>query len=416
MAATKTRAKRALQTRRAEKKEKVDMIDKWQGACVPPDIRQPWDVFHEHILYEDNDLAGETLLARQKDLHAVQELGALQAFQELPACRQRMYTEVSLQELAAFATWNATSSIADAMERYAVWTSLDDDLKADHVPRNWRAQLARDPRRHILIADGMKEEVEEHHERERKGEEPPLTSLNARRWQRLKKEPAEHNADEKKNSFLAENGAMMLRVDPMGRVVIATRTPGDPKNTPEGVEDDKKLHEPAGRIPASPAYNHAASGVRPAAGTSAPVARNPIATKGKSRRTPGQRRVDALEAKYPWGREGGPPPASEAERQSLANEMASLRKQRHNFARPERADGERLARADAMLQNMRSKAYTSFGGGQAMATHGLSWKGSAGLKLARRARKLELDLKAVIDPKAAHRVLIEEGIALLDAD
>ena len=124
----------------------------------------------------------------------------------------------------------------------------------------------------------------------------------------------------------------------------------------------------------------------------------------------------ALGAKYPWGREGGPPPASEAELQSLADQMARLRRERENFARPKRADGERLARADAMLHNMRSKAYTSFGGGQAMATHGLSWNGSAGLKLARRARKLELDLEALVDPKAAHRVLIEEGIALLHAD
>ena len=68
-------------------------------------------------------------------------------------------------QLAAFATWNATSSIADAMERYAVWTSLDDDLKADHVPRNWRvlakeptcrALLATEPTWHELIADDMK--------------------------------------------------------------------------------------------------------------------------------------------------------------------------------------------------------------------------------------------------------------------
>ena len=349
MAATKTRAKhsgyvprkmaekirrRDLQTRRAkrkkktEEKEKVDMIDKWQSACVPPDIRQPWDVFHEHILYEDDDLADETLLAHQKDLHAVQKLGALRAFQKLPARRQHMYTEVSLQELAAFATWNATSSIADAMERNAVWTSLDDDLKADHVPHNWRALLARDPMWHMLIADEMKKEVEEHQEKEKKKEKPPMPSENARRWQSLKKEPAEHNADEKNNSLLAANGAVMLRVDPMGRVVVATRTPGGPKNTPKDVEDNNKLHEPAGKTPASPAYNHAASEVWPAASTSAPVARDPTATKGKGRRTQGQRRMDALEAKYPWGREGEPPPTNEAERQSLAKQMASLRKER----------------------------------------------------------------------------------------
>ena len=51
-----------------------------------------------------------------------------------------------------------------------------------------------------------------------------------------------------------------------------------------------------------------------------------------------------------------------------------------------------------------------------MATHGLSLNRSAGLALAKRARELELDLEALLDPEAAPSVLIEEGIALLDAD
>ena len=126
--------------------------------------------------------------------------------------------------------------------------------------------------------------------------------------------------------------------------------------------------------------------------------------------------TDALNAKYPWGQEGGPPPASEAERQSLADQMARLRKEAKNFRRPDRPDAERLARAEAMLHIMRGKAYTGFGGGQAMATHGLSLNRSAGLALAKRARKLELDLEALFDPEAAPSVLVEEGIALLDAD
>ena len=65
---------------------------------------------------------------------------------------------------------------------------------------------------------------------------------------------------------------------------------------------------------------------------------------------------------------------------------------------------------------MRGKAYTGFGGGRAMATHGLSWSRSAGLALAKRARKLALDLEAHFDPECKPSVLIEEGIALLDAD
>ena len=151
----------------------------------------------------------------------------------------------------------------------------------------------------------------------------------------------------------------------------------------------------------------------PPAGTSA--------AKGQGGRPRGsrrscQRRVDALGAKYPWGREGGPPPASEAELQSLADQMARLRRERENFARPERADGERLARAEAMLHIMRGKARAGFGGGRAMATQGLSLNRSAGLTLAKRAKKLVLDLEALFDTEAAPSVLIEEGITLLDAD
>ena len=123
--------------RQAKEKETQDMLAKWQGAGVPPGIRRPWTVFHEDLQYsieDDNDLPSETLLQYQEDLHAVQELGALQAFQALPACRQRAYAEVSLQELSAFAAWSATCGPADAMERVAAWTGLEPALKAGHVP------------------------------------------------------------------------------------------------------------------------------------------------------------------------------------------------------------------------------------------------------------------------------------------
>ena len=137
---------------------------------------------------------------------------------------------------------------------------------------------------------------------------------------------------------------------------------------------------------------------------------------GRPRGSNGQRRVDALSAKYSWGREGGPPPASEAELQSLADQMARLRRDRKNFAKPEWVDAERLARAEAMLHVMQGKARAGFGGGRAMATRGLSLSSSAALALAKRARKLALDLEARFDPKAAPSVLIEESSTLLDAD
>ena len=179
----------------------------------------------------------------------------------------------------------------------------------------------------------------------------------------------------------------------------------------QGIADDKKkLHKPVCKRPARESSRPAVT-VRPAlgqAGTSAAV-RDP---RGRKQGSNGPRRVDALVAKYSWGREDGPPPASEAELQSLADQMARLRREKENFARPERADAERLARAEAMLHIMRGKARAGFGGGFAMASHGLSLNRSAGLALAKRAKKLALDLEAHFDPEGTPSVLIEEGIAM----
>ena len=128
----------------------------------------------------------------------------------------------------------------------------------------------------------------------------------------------------------------------------------------------------------------------------------------KGGRPRGQRRVDALDAKYPWGRESRPPPTDGAEQKSLADQIARLRKEAANFRRPDRPDAKRLARAEAMLRIMRGKAQAGFGGGLAMATHGFSLNRSEGLALAKRARKLELDLEAHFDPGAAPSVLVED--------
>ena len=95
--------------------------------------------------------------------------------------------------------------------------------------------------------------------------------------------------------------------------------------------------------------------------------------------------------------------------------MVRLRIEAGNFARPERADGKRLAHANTMLNIMRGKARAGFGGGLAMATQGLSLNKSAGLALAKRATKLALDLEAHFDPEGAPSVLIEEGLALWHA-
>ena len=150
--------KKAEGEKRAKEKEKHDMSARWQDAGVPQDIRRPWHVFHEDTVFKVNDPFGE-FGDGHEDLRAVQKLGALRAFQELPACRQREYTAVSLQELSAFAAWSATCGLTDATERIAAWTGLDENQKAKHVSRNWHALLAKDPTWHVLIADDMRKEV-----------------------------------------------------------------------------------------------------------------------------------------------------------------------------------------------------------------------------------------------------------------
>ena len=51
-----------------------------------------------------------------------------------------------------------------------------------------------------------------------------------------------------------------------------------------------------------------------------------------------------------------------------------------------------------------------------MATYGLKVNVSAGLAIAKRSKKLAQDIEKLVNPKAAPSVLVEEGIALLDAD
>jgi hypothetical protein len=405
--------KRAAQTRKAErdrkrarKAEKIKTkVAKWQAACVPPDIRRPWNVFHDDVEYtveDDKDVYSEALVTYREDLHAVQELGALRAYQALPACRRRVYNEISLQELSAFAAWSATSGLADVTERVAAWTGLDANLKASHVPHDWRALLAKDPTWHVFIADliQVKEEAVEE----------PKFLMN-------------RNFDEEDGD---EEEAVVPERRGIGR-----------KSTPGAADDDRSLHKPIRKRPAAastarPALGQA-SGVAPAAGTSAKAVvagtrRRPKGTQGatdddKNHHKPvrkrtaqrDQRRVDKLAAKYPWGREGGPPPATETEQQELAEQIRRLRIEAGNFARPKRVDGERLAHANTMLEIMRGKARDGFGGGKALAKRGLSLNRSAGLALVKRAKKITADLEAHFDPEGAPSVQIEEGIALWDA-
>ena len=83
-----------------------------------------------------------------------------------------------------------------------------------------------------------------------------------------------------------------------------------------------------------------------------------------------------------------------------------------SIMREAKGRGARGIARPVVLQIMRDKARAVFGGGRAMARHGLSLNRSANLALAKRARKLALDLEAHFDPEGTPSVLIEEGIAM----
>ena len=364
-------------TKEEERKRKTKATEKvWRGARIPADIRRPWEVFQDDVSDRwelSGGLRDRRQFALEEDLRAVQKLGALRAFQALPACRKRTYTDISLQEVSAFVAWSATCGLADAKERAAAWAGLDEDHKHDHVPHNWRALLEKDPTWHVLIEDDMKDEVEERHEQEDGDEEVA----------------AEDGDVSSSDGGVCAAGTVVQR---KGHDVVATRIEGSRESVPGAKDGNNKLHGPARRRPASPVFNHAISGVSPPAGTSAKdeAAKKKAKAKAKPKskqkakaekevaeekaktkdprsqydemgRPRMQRRAAALDAKYPWGQEGGPPPANEKERRSLLKQIARLRREWQNFGRPERADGERRARAEALLHIMRGKACVSFG-------------------------------------------------------
>ena len=178
-------------------------------------------------------------------------------------------------------------------------------------------------------------------------------------------------------SVVGTKAAVDARVGIVGKTSTAKAHSVSRKSTQGTADDDRSLHKPVRKRPAAaptssrpkespavaarPALGQA-SGVSPAAGTSAAVAGYPVAAKEKRKRPRGQERMDALTAKYPWGRENGPPPANEAEQRSLAEQMARLRIEARNFSRPERADKERLAHAQKMLRIMLKKNVFCAGG------------------------------------------------------
>ena len=152
----------------------------WGSAVVPGGIRQPWQVFSEHLeellehagddggtVVYDDPLFRFTLMRSEffpeylRNLEVqVQTEGALKVFVGLPQMAQQEFAEVSLMELAAYASWRrAVLKRFPALEDGDLqkhWESLSLDAKADFVPDDSTEALASQPdgRWMLLLCDG----------------------------------------------------------------------------------------------------------------------------------------------------------------------------------------------------------------------------------------------------------------------
>ena len=135
----------------------------WQSTEIPLSIRRPWRISAEHFedklegAASEGDLTG--LQEVRQRIATVQERDALAAYLDLPVEQQRSFVEVSLLELAAFASWRASKTSApDQPSRRAgsgaeEWDMLNDDEKVEYVPEDPRACLRGDVRWAALLAD-----------------------------------------------------------------------------------------------------------------------------------------------------------------------------------------------------------------------------------------------------------------------
>ena len=88
----------------------------WQSTEIPLSIRRPWRISAEHFedklegAASEGDLTG--LQEVRQRIATVQERDALAAYLDLPVEQQRSFVEVSLLELAAFASWRASKTSA----------------------------------------------------------------------------------------------------------------------------------------------------------------------------------------------------------------------------------------------------------------------------------------------------------------
>ena len=79
----------------------------------------------------------------------IQNLGVFEAYLTNPVDFQRSYVEVSLMELAAYELWRCCAQT----DNPTAWGSLEPDIKAEYVPDDPRAFLAKDGKWTALLVD-----------------------------------------------------------------------------------------------------------------------------------------------------------------------------------------------------------------------------------------------------------------------
>jgi hypothetical protein len=139
------------------------LVTDWQSPSVPRSISVPWEVFREEIeaqldeaLNRQEEMRADSL---RRELYLLRGRGAKEVFLGLSAPDQLAYTEVSIQELAAYVSWRRAArrqtpdEPAAALE--AAWEKLAPHQKATWTPRAPCSVLLADGQFFPLVVKGV---------------------------------------------------------------------------------------------------------------------------------------------------------------------------------------------------------------------------------------------------------------------
>ena len=122
-------------------------VENWHSVAVPATIRRPWQIFEQYLadrIDEDYDSDGSGKADVRAQWSSVQTVGAEIALAVLTEREQRVYVDLSLQEVSAYVCWQrAVFKCSGRFSDPSDWDKLDIDVKIDWLPGgDWRRIIA----------------------------------------------------------------------------------------------------------------------------------------------------------------------------------------------------------------------------------------------------------------------------------